>query len=330
MDTPPLYVAIPLLPSVRDLIARRRRARFSEGEERLSTDEIIRLARGAREVMISGRNRFDAAALRALPASVEVLATYSVGFDHIDLAAAADRGIAVLNTPDVLTDAVAETAMLLCLGAARRATESIMLLRDNRWSGWSPTQLPGLQITGRRMGIYGMGRIGRCIARRAAAFEMPVHYHGRRRLDAVLEGSAIYHADEADFLSRCDVLVLACAAAPETELFLNAERIARLPRDAIVVNIARGSIVDDDALVAALGAGEIFAAGLDVFNNEPDLDPRYLKLPNAFLLPHIGSSTIDARLQMAAILIDGLESLEAGLKPDNLLTPHNTEACRNR
>jgi lactate dehydrogenase-like 2-hydroxyacid dehydrogenase len=179
--------------------------------------------------------------------------------------------------------------------------------------------LPGVQVTGRRIGIYGMGRIGQRIAQRARGFDMEVHYRSRRQLAPELEAGARYHADDASFFVAAQVLVLACPAAPETRGLLNAERIAMLPRDAVVVNIARGSVVDDDALIAALGEGRIAAAGLDVFNNEPALDARYLDLPNAFLMPHIGSSTIDAREQMAVTLLDALDAIDRGEIPEERL-----------
>jgi lactate dehydrogenase-like 2-hydroxyacid dehydrogenase len=316
-----LFVATPLLPRVRALIAGRREARFNPGDAPMPLAEIVRAAEGAGAVMISPRDPMDAAAIAMLPASVRTIATYSVGHDHIDLAAAAARGLNVVNTPDVLTDAVAEVAILLMLGAARRGTESIDLLRQGRWTGWTPLQLPGVQITGRRIGIYGMGRIGQRIAHRARGFDMKVHYRSRRRLPAEAEQDAQYHASDESFFAASQVLVLACPATPETRGLLNAGRIAWLPHDAVVVNIARGSVVDDDALIAALAEGRIAAAGLDVFNNEPALDPRYLDLPNAFLMPHIGSSTIDAREQMAATLLDALDAIDRGEIPlDRLVT----------
>lgn len=310
--TAELFVAVPLLPEVRARIAARRSAAFNLAGRTMTREEIAAASAGARAVIVSPANRMDGAAIAALPASVEILGTYSVGFEHIDLAAARSRGLRVLHTPDVLTDAVAETAILLMLGAARRATESIALLRSGAWAGWNPTELVGLQVTGRRMGIYGMGRIGQRIARRARGFDMEIHYRTRRRLAAELEQGAIFHESDASFFAACDVLVLACPVTPETRGLLDAARIALLPREAVVVNIARGAVVDDDALIAALGQRRIAAAGLDVFNNEPDLDPRYLDLPNAFLMPHIGSSTMTARLEMAGSLLDSLDAIDRG------------------
>ena len=307
-----LFVAVPLLPEVRALVASRRDAAFNLTGRTMGIAEIAGASAGARVLIVSPANRMDEAAIAALAPSVEILGTYSVGHEHIDLAAAQARGLRVLHTPDVLTDAVAETAMLLMLGAARRATESIELLRSGAWAGWNPTELVGLQVTGRRMGIYGMGRIGQRIARRARGFDMEIHYRTRRRLPPEVEQGAIYHEAEESFFAACDVLMLASPVTSETTGLLDAARIALLPKDAIVVNIARGAVVDDDALISALRDRRIAGAGLDVFNNEPNLDRRYLDLPNAFLMPHIGSSTMTARIDMAASLLESLDAIDRG------------------
>lgn len=274
-------------------------------------------AEGHDALIVTVTDRADAAFFSTLPASVKAVATYSVGTDHIDLAAAQKSGRPFLNTPDVLTRAVAEATMLLILGAARRTTESVDLLRSGQWTGWKPTQLVGIEIGGRTLGIFGMGRIGQSVAARARAFEMRIAYHSRNRLPAEAERGADYCATVDDLLAVSDVLLLAAPATPDTLHFLNRTRIAQMRDGAVVVNIARGSLVDDDALIAALQSGKLRAAGLDVFNNEPKLDPRYLALPNAFLLPHIGSSTIEARLGMAQALIDGFNALRAGRRPSN-------------
>lgn len=287
----------------------------------LTADELVaRASESAAEVLIvTAYNRFDAAMFARLPPSVRVVATYSVGFEHIDLEAARRRGVAILFTPDVLSDAVAEMAILLMLGAARRVQEGGELLYSGRWSGWTPTQIVGIEITGRRMGILGMGRIGQTIARRARGFDMPVHYHNRQRLAPQLEAGAHYHAAPTDFFASSDVVVLAAPSSPTTRGILGTDAIAALPRDAIVVNIARGDLVDDEALIGALQSGRVAAAGLDVFNREPQLDERYKKLPNVFLQPHQGSSTMTARLKMGDILISGIDAVFAGNEPANRL-----------
>lgn len=287
----------------------------------LSADELIDRANQSKaEVLIvTAYNRFDAAMIERLPTTVQVLATYSVGYEHIDLEAARRRGLAVLFTPDVLSDAVAEMAILLMLGAARRVQEGSDLLYSGRWSGWTPTQIVGLEVTGRRMGILGMGRIGQTIARRARGFDMQVHYHNRSRLAPELEAGALYHAALPDLLARSDILVLAAPSSATTRGIVGPEAIRALPQDAIVVNIARGDLIDDDALIEALQGGRVAAAGLDVFNGEPRLDPRYKTLANVFLQPHQGSSTMTARLKMGDILLAGIDAVLAGTTPPNRL-----------
>jgi glyoxylate reductase len=244
-------------------------------------------------VMISVQEPLDAATIASLPAGVRAIATYSAGHEHLDLAAARARDIAVFSLPDALSEAVAEVGMFLLLGAARRATESIDLIRSRAWPGWSATQLNGVEMT--------------------------IHYSNRSRLAPELETGAQFHADPKDMFGQVDALVLLAPSSPETRGFLNAERISWLKRGAIVVNIARGNLVVDEDLIAALRSGHLFAAGLDVFNGEPDLDPRYFDLPNVFMLPHIGSSTIETRRRMAAALIDQLRTWIAGGTPSSRL-----------
>lgn len=256
-------------------------------------------------------------AVLALPASLKAIATYSVGLEHIDLAAARERGLPVFNTPDVLTDAVAEIGIFLMIGAARRATESIDLIRSRTWRGWNADQLIGVELYGKALGIFGMGRIGRGVAHRARAFGMAIHYCNRRRLPSALEAGAVYHADFAAMGRAVDFLLLAAQSSAETRGFLDAARIARLMPGIVVANIARGELIDDDALIAALASGQVRAAGLDVFAGEPDLDPRYFDAPNVFMLPHIGSSTIETRRRMAKALIDGIATWRDGGTPGN-------------
>lgn len=269
-------------------------------------------AEGVDAIVLTVEVSANKALIERLPHSVKAIATYSVGTDHIDLEAARARGLVVLSTPGVLADSVAEVGLFLLLGAARRATESIALIRSGQWKGWSPTQLIGSELKDKCLGIFGMGQIGRAVARRAAAFGMTISYHNRSELPQDLAAAARFEPELDRFLGTLDAIVLACPSTPETRHFLNAERIARMKPGAFVVNIARGDVVDDDALIAALSSGRIAAAGLDVFAGEPAFDPRYGKLPNVFMLPHIGSSTEEARLRMGRILIEGLEALRAG------------------
>ncbi len=233
----------------------------------------------------------------------------------MDIPAATARGIAVTNTPDVLTGATAEIALLLMLGAARGATSAISTLRKGEWNKWSPTGMLGIELSGKRLGILGFGRIGRATAARARAFGMEIHYHSRHRVSPELEEGAIYHADSASLFRVSDVLSIHCASTPETRGLVNRDTLALLPPGAILVNTARGDIVDDEALIEALASGRIAAAGLDVFNNEPNFHPGYLALSNAFLLPHLGSATRETRNAMGFRALDNLDAFFAGKTP---------------
>ncbi|SMH58777.1 2-hydroxyacid dehydrogenase [Azospirillum agricola] len=295
---------------------------LNPADETLSGAAIAERAAGAGAdaVLCCAGDRLDAAAIAALPAGVKVLATFSVGTDHIDLEAARARGLTVTNTPDVLTDATADIALLLILGAARRASEGERMIRADAWTGWTPTQLMGTHLGGKRLGIIGMGRIGQAVAQRARAFGMTIHYSNRKRLPADLEQGAAYHADPEAMLAVCDVLSLHFPATAETRHWLNAERIARLPRGAILVNTARGSVVEDEAVIAALRSGQLAAAGLDVFENEPKLHPGYRDLPNSFLLPHLGSATVETRCAMGFRALDNIDAVLAGREaPDRVM-----------
>jgi len=250
--------------------------------------------------------------IEALPLSVHFLATYSVGTDHIDLAAARARGLAVFNTPGVLADSVAENAIFLMLGAARRGTEAIALLRERAWHGWQPGQLVGRQLSGRTLGILGMGDIGRRIAARARAFGMPIHYCNRKPLPPEQAQGAVFHGTPAELVRAVDVLVLACPATETTRGVVDSALLAQARPGLIVVNIARGDLVVDRALIDALQSGQVYAAGLDVFAGEPAIHPDYYDLPNVFMVPHIGSATHEARMGMGRILIDAIEAWQRG------------------
>lgn len=278
---------------------------------------LLAAAEGADAILLLAMTPVSAKLIDRLPASVRAIATYSVGHEHIDLAAARAKGIAIFSTPDVLTGSVAETALLLLLGAARRANESIDLIRSGRWTGWTPTQLIGVELAGKVLGIFGMGRIGRGIAERARAFGMTIHYHNRSELALELAAGATFHAEAETFLSSIDMLAIAAPHTPETHHFLDARAIGSMRPGAIVVNVGRGPVIDDAALIPALQDGRIAAAGLDVLTGEPNFDPRYRELPNAFILPHIGSSTIESRLAMGRIVIAGLSAFFAGGAPTN-------------
>lgn len=278
----------------------------------MTTADIVAGTDGCRGIICSATEKCDAELIAALPPTVEIMATFSVGCDHIDLDAAKARGLIVTNTPDVLTDATADTTILCLLGAARMAQDSERVLRAGEWGRWAPTAMLGTHMSGKRLGIVGMGRIGQAVARRAMGFDMQVMYHNRRELGPDEDQGAAFHADAAEMLPKCDFLALTCPLTPETHHWLNSDRIALLPDGAVVANTARGPVVDDDALIPALQSGKIAAAGLDVFTGEPKLDPRYLTLPNAFLLPHIGSATIETRNDMGFRCLDNMAAHFAG------------------
>jgi lactate dehydrogenase-like 2-hydroxyacid dehydrogenase len=316
---PILLVTRKLPAPVEARIAASYDARFNRDDAPLSSEEIIARAAGADGILCTITDRLTAPVIAALPAPVRILATFSVGHEHIDLAAAQARGLVVTNTPGALTEATADIALLLLLGAARRAYEGETLLRTGNWRGWAPTQLMGVELHGKRIGIVGMGRIGQAVARRAQGFGLEVHYTGRRPRELPSGLTARFHPSDDTFLPLCDVLSLHLASTPETRRWLNADRIARLPQGAIVVNSARGDLVDDDALIAALQSGHLAAAGLDVFTGEPALDPRYRDLPNTMLLPHLGSATVDTRCAMGFRALDNLDAFFAGTAPPDRL-----------
>lgn len=313
MTDRPKVLATRLMPEAVETRFHSEFAAISNPDDRpLDSDAVVAGAAGCRGIICSPTEKMDADTIARLPESVEILATFSVGCDHIDLNAAKARGLIVTNTPDVLTDATADTTILCLLGAARMAQDSERILREGKWGRWAPRDMLGVHMSGKRLGIVGMGRIGQAVARRAQGFGMTVLYHNRRPLNAPDDQGATFYADAADMLPHCDFLALTCPLTPETHHWLNAERIALLPDGAVVANTARGPVLVDDALIDALKSGKVFAAGLDVFTGEPKLDPRYLDLPNVFLLPHIGSATVETRNDMGFRCLDNLAAHFAG------------------
>lgn len=319
MTKPVLLVTRQLPDPVAERAAREFDARLNQPDLQWAPDEMATLAQGCDAVLCFSTDRLDAATIAALPASVKAIATCSVGYDHIDVVAARARGIPVANTPEVLSVATAEIAMLLILMAARRAGEGERLVRSGQWKGWAPMLLLGTQISGKRLGIFGMGRIGRELAKMARGFGMAIHYRNRTRLPAELEQGATWHDSDASFLANCDTLALTAPGGAGTLKWLNAERLALLPHGAIVANAARGSLVDDAALQAALRSGQVAFAGLDVYDGEPDLHPGYFGLENVVLLPHMGSSTTETRAAMGNLCLDAIGTVLAGGAPGNLI-----------
>jgi lactate dehydrogenase-like 2-hydroxyacid dehydrogenase len=299
-------------PDVEARLSANFEARLNPEDKLFDGPALVKASEGFDGIMCAAGDPLNADTIAKLPASVKMIATFSVGYEHVDVAAAAKRDIKVSNTPDVLTDATADIAMLCLLGAARRAHEGTTMLRTHSWVGWEPTQLMGVHVTGKRLGILGMGRIGQAMADRARAFRMTIHYSNRTRLSPELEKGAIFYANPDDMLPHCDFLSINAPMTPATRKWVNAERIARLPKGAIVVNTARGGIVDDEALIAALKSGHLFAAGIDVFDGEPKIHPGYYSLENAFLLPHMGSATVETRNAMGFKALDNLDAFFAG------------------
>jgi len=312
---PVVLVTRKLPDAVEARLRRDYEARLNPTDTLYSGDDIVRRAEGADAILPCHTEKFTAEVIARLPESVRAIANFSVGYDHVDVEAAKRRGLIVTNTPDVLSDATAELTIMLMLGAARRASEGERLVRTRQWKDWSPSFMVGTQMTSKRLGILGMGRVGRVAARRARGFDMEIHYNDLGRLPADLEAGAIYHPTPEDLMPHCDFLAIHCVASPETQGLLNARLIARLPDGAIVVNASRGSVVVDDALIAALRSGKLAAAGLDVYNDEPDIHPDYRDLPNTFLMPHIGSATRETRDAMGFRALDNLDAVFAGRQP---------------
>ena len=312
---PAVLVTRKLPDAVEARLARDYDPRFNPDDRSYGGDELIERAEGAVAIIPCHTDALTADVIAGLPDCVKAVCNFSVGYNHVDIEAAKARGLIVTNTPDVLSDATAEIAMLCLLGAARRVGENMRLVRLREWSDWSPTFMLGGQMTGMRLGIIGMGRVGQVTARRARGFDMTIHYYYRRPLAPETEAGAIYHESLESLLPHCDYLSIHCPATPESEGLLNAERIALLPDGAVVVNTARGPIVDDEALIAGLRSGKLFAAGLDVFNNEPDIHPAYRELDNVFALPHIGSATRQTRDAMGFRALDNLDAIVAGREP---------------
>ena len=292
---------------------------LNEADTESTSDEIVGMSAEVDAMLTCQSERFDKDVAARLHPRLKIIANHSVGVDHCDIDALKSRGIAVTNTPGVLSDATAEIAFLLLLGAARRAIEGDWLVRSGEWDSWSPTFMLGKQVTGQRLGIVGMGRIGQIVARRARGFEMEVHYHNRRRLPAEKERGAIYHDCLEDLLRVADFLSLHCPATPDTVGMINTRRLALLPKGAVLVNCARGSLVDETALIHSVESRHLSAAGLDCFEREPGGNPDLGKFKNIFMLPHIGSATMLTRNAMGFRALDNIDAFFAGNTPRDLL-----------
>jgi len=284
-----------------------------------TADEIVAMSGEVDGILPCHSEHFTADVVDRLDPRLKIVANHSVGTDHCDLPALKARGIAVTNTPGVLSDATAELAFMLLLSAARHGIAGDRLVRTGAWDSWSPALLVGTQVTGARLGIIGMGGVGQALARMARGFQMEIHYHKRSRLPADLEQGATYHADLDSLLGVSDFLSLNCPATPDTVNLMNAERLAKLPKGAILVNSARGSLVDEDALLQAIDSGHLAAAGLDCFVKEPGGNPSFARHDNIVMMPHVGSATVKTRDAMGFKALDNLDAFFRGETPPNAL-----------
>ena len=284
-----------------------------------TADQIIAASAEFDGIIPCHSEHFTAEVVAQFSDRLKIVANHSVGIDHCDLQALKARGIFVTNTPDVLSDATAELALLLMLGAARHAVAGDRIVRSGAWDSWSPAFMVGKQVTGARLGIIGMGRVGRAFAAKARGFDMEVHYYNRSALPEDQAYGSTYHDSVESLLGVADFLSLHCPATAETTNLMNAERFALLPQGAVIVNSARGALIDETALMATLSAGHVAAAGLDCFQNEPGGNPAFSGYDNIFMLPHIGSATKQTRDAMGFRALDNLDAFFAGQTPYDTL-----------
>jgi lactate dehydrogenase-like 2-hydroxyacid dehydrogenase len=317
MEKPRLVVVVPRLPPA---VTARIRVEFDavlpEGRATGREDALALLeSHRAEALFFSSGFKLDAAFITAMPARVRIAATSSVGFDHVDVAAARARGLIVTNTPDVLTGCTADLAFTLLLCAARRMGEYERLMRADAWGPRGMGDMLGTRVWGKTLGIIGFGRIGQAVADRARGFGMRILYHDDRRFPDQVERGAEFWADLSAMLPHCDMVTLHCPLSPATRHILDRAALSLLPRSAVVVNAARGGLIDEDALIELLKSGHIGAAGLDVFEGEPRFDRRFLELPNVFLTPHVGSATTETRDAMGHRTLDNIAAVLAGKAP---------------
>ncbi len=289
----------------------------------MTTDELAAAMAEADVLVPTITDNIDAALLARAGDRLKLIANYGAGVDHIDVATARQRGIHVSNTPGVMTEDTADMVMALMMSVSRRMGEGMALAKSGDWQGWSPTAMLGTRLRGKRLGILGMGRIGQAVARRASAFGMGVHYHNRKRLRPEVEEDldATYWESLDQMVSRVDVLSINCPHTPSTFHLMNARRLKLMKPDAVIVNTSRGEVIDENALTRMLRAGEIAGAGLDVFERGHEINPRLKDLPNAILLPHMGSATVEGRVEMGEKVIINIKTFADGHRPPDLVVP---------
>ena len=284
-------------------------------------DELIEAVRGATGILSTATEKIDGEVMDAAGDALRVVANMAVGYDNIDVRAAGERGVVVTNTPGVLDETTADVAFMLMLAAARRLGEGERLLRAGRWEWWGPKQLRGLDVWGKRLGILGLGRIGQAVARRARGFGMEILYHNRsRREDAEQELGARY-LELDDLLAQSDFVSIHTPLTEETRHLIGTEELERMKPEAVLVNTSRGPVVDEGALADALESGRIFAAGLDVYEEEPRVHPKLLELENVVLAPHIGSASMETRDRMATLAAENLQAVLRGEQPKSPVEP---------
>lgn len=300
-------------------------ARLNADDHPMTTAELVAAVKEADVLVPTVTDRIDARLLAQVGPQLRLIAQFGTGVDNIDVETARRRGITVTNTPGVLTEDTADMTMALILAVPRRVAEGARYLRDHdgNWPGWSPTWMLGRRITGKRLGIIGMGRIGQAVARRARAFGLEIHYHNRKPANAVIEKEldATYWESLDQMLPKVDIVSVNCPHTPATYHLLSARRLKLLRPDAYIVNTARGEVIDENALVRALEAGELAGAGLDVFENEPSVNPRLLKLSNVVSLPHMSSATIEGRIEMGGKVIVNIKTFMDGHRPPDRVIP---------
>lgn len=298
-------------------------ARLNSNDIALTDEKIIVACEGAQILVPTVTDKLDANLIRALPDSIKMLANFGAGVDHIDLQAAATRNMVVTNTPGVLTDDTADLAMALLLAVPRRLAEGSRLARTGEWDGWTPTFMVGHRVSGKRLGIIGMGRIGQAVAKRARGFDMEINYHNRHRIDENIESDlgTTYWENLDEMLAQMDLVSINCPQTPETYHLLNADRLDLLQSHAVIVNTARGGIMDEAALADRLASGAIAGAGLDVYENEPKIHPKLCELNNVILVPHLGSATHEGRVAMGDKVVTNIMAYRDGRTlPDRVHT----------
>ncbi|MFN3718205.1 MAG: 2-hydroxyacid dehydrogenase [Rhizobium rhizophilum] len=325
---PKVYITRKLPDAVETRMRELFEAELNVDDTPRTREELIEAVRTADVLVPTVTDRIDASLIAEAGPQMKLIASFSNGTDHIDIDAAAKQGITVTNTPNVLTEDTADMTMALILAVPRRLVQGARVLMDKpgEWEGWSPTWMLGRRISGKRIGIIGMGRIGTAVARRAKAFGLSIHYHNRKRVNPATEDEleATYWDSLDQMLARVDIVSVNCPSTPATFHLLSARRLALLQPTSYVVNTARGDIIDEDALVQALRAGKIAGAGLDVFENEPAVNPKLVKLANegkVVLLPHTGSATIEGRIDMGDKVIINIRTYFDGHRPPNRVLP---------